>query len=48
MPASGPSTVYNVEKLAGKITGTVNLKTTYTNAFALKANKLEGFKVTTK
>jgi hypothetical protein len=33
MPKSGPATVYNVEKLAGKITGTVNLKATYTNAF---------------
>jgi NitT/TauT family transport system substrate-binding protein len=48
MPKSGPATVYNVEKLAGKITGTVNLKTTYTNAFAIKANKLEHFKITTK
>jgi NitT/TauT family transport system substrate-binding protein len=48
MPKSGPATVFNVEKLAGKITGPVNLKTTYTNAYALKANKLEGFKVTTK
>jgi sulfonate transport system substrate-binding protein len=48
MPKSGPATVFNVEKLAGKITGAVNLKTTYTNAFAIKANKLEHFKITTK
>jgi NitT/TauT family transport system substrate-binding protein len=48
MPKTGPATVYNVEKLAGKITGAVNLKTTYTNAFAIKANKLEHFKITTK
>jgi hypothetical protein len=40
--------VFKIEKLAGKITGPVNLKTTYTNAFATKANKLEHFKVTTK
>src|SRR5581483_2283732 len=38
MPKSGPATVYKIEKLAGKITGPVNLKTTYTNAFAIKAN----------
>jgi NitT/TauT family transport system substrate-binding protein len=43
MPANGPATVLAVEKLAGKITTPVNLATTYTNAFALKANKLEGF-----
>jgi NitT/TauT family transport system substrate-binding protein len=48
MPKSGPATVFKIEKLAGKITGPVNLKTTYTNAFATKANKLEHFKVTTK
>jgi NitT/TauT family transport system substrate-binding protein len=48
MPKSGPATVYSVEKLAGKITGPVNLKTTYTNAFAIKANKLERFKISTK
>jgi sulfonate transport system substrate-binding protein len=48
MPKSGPATVFNVEKQAGKVTGPVNLKTTYTNAFAIKANKLEHFKITTK
>jgi NitT/TauT family transport system substrate-binding protein len=48
MPKSGPTTVYNLEKFAGKITGPVNLATTYTNAFAIKANKLEHFKITTK
>jgi sulfonate transport system substrate-binding protein len=48
MPKSGPATVFNLEKFAGKITGPVNLKTTYTNAFAIRANKLEHFKVTTK
>ena len=44
MPASGPQTVYAVEKLAGKITGPVNLATTYTNSFVIKANQLEGTK----
>ena len=48
MPTSGPSTVLKVDQLAGKVTGTVNLATTYTNAFAIKANKLEHFKITTK
>jgi NitT/TauT family transport system substrate-binding protein len=48
MPKSGPATVLNVDKLAGKVAGTVNLATTYTNAFAIKANKLEHFKITTK
>jgi NitT/TauT family transport system substrate-binding protein len=43
MPANGPQTVYAVEKLAGKITGPVNLATTYTNSYVIKANKLEGF-----
>jgi NitT/TauT family transport system substrate-binding protein len=43
MPANGPATVLAVEKLAGKITGPVNLASTYTNAYVIKANKLEGF-----
>jgi NitT/TauT family transport system substrate-binding protein len=43
MPATGPQTVYAVEKLAGKITGPVNLSTTYTNSYVIQANKLEGF-----
>jgi sulfonate transport system substrate-binding protein len=43
MPASGPATVYAVEKLAGNITGPVNLATTYTNSFVIAANKLEGY-----
>ncbi len=43
MPANGPATVFAVEKLAGQITGPVNLATTYTNEFAIAANKLEGY-----
>ena len=48
MPRGGPSTVFNVEKLAGKISGPVNIAATFTNKFALKANKLEGFKISAK
>ena len=43
MPANGPATVLSVEKLAGKVKGTVNLAATYTNALVVKANKQEGF-----
>ncbi len=43
MPANGPQTVLNVDKLAGKVKGNVDLATTYTNTFAEKANKLEGY-----
>jgi NitT/TauT family transport system substrate-binding protein len=48
MPRGGPAKVYGVEKFAGKITGPVNVTTTYTNKFAIAANKLQGFKITTK
>jgi NitT/TauT family transport system substrate-binding protein len=43
MPANGPATVLEVDKLAGNVTGPVNLASTYTNEFAIAANKLEGF-----
>jgi NitT/TauT family transport system substrate-binding protein len=43
MPASGPQGILAVEKLAGKVTGPVNLATTYSNSYVIKANKLEGF-----
>lgn len=43
MPANGPATVLATEKVAGKITGPVNLATTYTNSFVIAANKLEGY-----
>jgi NitT/TauT family transport system substrate-binding protein len=43
MPANGPATVLAVDKLAGNVTGQVNLATTYTNSFATTANRLEGF-----
>jgi len=43
MPATGPTVIMAISKLAGVITGPVNLSTTYTNSFADNANKLLGF-----
>ena len=43
MPASGPATVLAIEKFVGNVTSPVNLSTTYTNQYAIAANKLEGF-----
>jgi NitT/TauT family transport system substrate-binding protein len=43
MPASGPTVIMAISKLAGVITGPVNLSTTYTNTFAANANKTLGF-----
>jgi NitT/TauT family transport system substrate-binding protein len=43
MPASGPPTVLSIEKFIGNVTGSVNLAATYTNQYAIAANKLEGF-----
>ena len=43
MPDGGPQTVYDVEKAAGKITGQVDLSKTYTNEFAIAANKQLGY-----
>ncbi len=43
MPAGAPQTALAVDKLAGNITKPVNLATTYTNQYALAANKLEGY-----
>jgi NitT/TauT family transport system substrate-binding protein len=43
MPRGGPAKVYDLEKKAGKITGPVNVTTTYTNTFAIAANQLLGY-----
>ncbi len=43
MPASGPATALAIDKLAGDVTGSVNLASTYTNQYAIAANKLEGY-----
>jgi len=42
MPKNGPQTVYNIQKAAGKITGKVDLATTYTDDYVITAEKLEG------
>jgi NitT/TauT family transport system substrate-binding protein len=47
MPANGPKTVYAMEKLIGTDVSQVTLANTFTNEFALAANKLEGFNPTT-
>jgi NitT/TauT family transport system substrate-binding protein len=43
MPATGPTVIMAISKLAGVITGPVDLSTTYTNSFADTANKLLGY-----
>ena len=43
MPAGGPSVIMAISKLAGIITGPVNLSTTYTNSYAITANKDLGY-----
>jgi NitT/TauT family transport system substrate-binding protein len=43
MPASGPATALAIDKLAGNVTGPVTIASTYTNQYAIAANKLEGF-----
>jgi NitT/TauT family transport system substrate-binding protein len=47
MPAGGAKTVYAMEKAIGVDTSKVTLANTFTNDFAVAANKLEGTKVTT-
>lgn len=47
MPAGGPKTVYAMEKLIGAKVSNVVLANTFTNTYAMAANKLEGTAVTT-
>jgi NitT/TauT family transport system substrate-binding protein len=47
MPAGGPKTIYSMEKTLGVDVSKVDLAKTFTNTYATKANKLEGFQVTT-
>lgn len=42
MPATGPATVNEIEKAAGKVNGTADLSLTFTNEFVDAAKKLEG------
>jgi len=44
MPESGPKTVNEIEKAAGKVKGTADLSKTFTNEFVDAAKKLEGVK----
>jgi NitT/TauT family transport system substrate-binding protein len=47
MPAGGPKTVLAMEELIGSATSSVNLGTTFSNEYAIAANKTEGFTTTT-
>ncbi|MFI7293631.1 ABC transporter substrate-binding protein [Streptomyces sp. NPDC050121] len=47
MPAGGPKTSLATERLVGNVKGSVDLSKTFTNDFAVQANKTEGFKTTT-
>jgi NitT/TauT family transport system substrate-binding protein len=47
MPAGGPKTSLATEQLVGNVKGSVDLSKTFTNDFAIQANKTEGFKTTT-
>ena len=47
MPAGGPKTISAMEKIIGTDVSKVNLADTFTNQFALAANKLERFTTTT-
>jgi NitT/TauT family transport system substrate-binding protein len=43
MPTSGPPTALAVDKFVGNVTKTANIPATYTNQYAIAANKLEGY-----
>lgn len=47
MPAGGPKAVFTMEKANGVDVAKVTLAHTFTNDYAMKANHLEGTKVTT-
>ena len=47
MPAGGPEAVLATEKAIGTDASSVSLGSTFTNTFAIAANKLEGYTVTT-
>jgi NitT/TauT family transport system substrate-binding protein len=47
MPAGGPKTIYAMEKVLGVDVNKVHMADTFTNSYAMKANKLEGFETTT-
>jgi NitT/TauT family transport system substrate-binding protein len=43
MPSDGPGIILNISKMAGVVTGPVDLGTTYTNSFVIDANKTLGY-----
>jgi NitT/TauT family transport system substrate-binding protein len=43
MPSDGPTVIMAISKLAGVITGPVNVPATYTNSYAIAANKSLGY-----
>jgi NitT/TauT family transport system substrate-binding protein len=43
MPSGAPAVALAVDKLAGNVTGSVNIAPTYTNSYAIAANKLLGY-----
>jgi NitT/TauT family transport system substrate-binding protein len=47
MPAGGPKVIFAMEKGNGIDTSKVNISNTFTNKYALAANKLEGYSTTT-
>jgi NitT/TauT family transport system substrate-binding protein len=47
MPAGGPKTIFNMEKVLGVDVSKVKVGDTFTNNYAQKANQLEGFTTTT-
>jgi NitT/TauT family transport system substrate-binding protein len=47
MPAGGPKTILAMEKVIGTDVSKVTLANTFTNDFAMKANKQEGYSTTT-
>ncbi len=47
MPAGGPKTVFNMERANGVDVAKVTLANTFSNDYAMKANQLEGTKITT-
>ena len=43
MPSGGPSVIMAISKLAGVVNGPVNVPATYTNSYAIAANKALGY-----
>lgn len=48
MPAGGPKVIFSMEKALGVDVSSLTYQGTFTNSYAIAANKLEGYKITTK